>query len=190
MTRKLTEKDISDAAKELDVEVAALKAVLEIEAPKGGFMTDGQVTILFERHYFSRLTGGKYDLSHPDISSKKAGGYGKQSEQHPKLQRAVALDRDAALRSASWGKPQIMGANFRLCGCSTIQSFINEMHKGEREQLMLMVRFIQNSPKLHKAIQAKHWPEVARLYNGPNYAINDYDNKLARSYKRFRESAV
>lgn len=190
MTRKLTEKDVADAAKELDAEVAALKAVLEIEAPKGGFMADGQVTTLFERHHFSRLTKGKYDLTHPDISNRKAGGYGKQSEQHKKLQRAAELDREAALMSTSWGKPQIMGFNFRLCGCATLQEFINEMHKGEPEQLRLMTNFIRNSTKLHKAIKAKHWPEVARLYNGENYAINDYDAKLARSYKRFKESAA
>ena len=46
----LTESDITQAAQSLGVEVAAIKAIIRTEAPKGGFNDNGQVTVLFERH--------------------------------------------------------------------------------------------------------------------------------------------
>ncbi|WP_373427998.1 N-acetylmuramidase domain-containing protein, partial [Chryseobacterium sp. WLY505] len=48
--KTLTEQDYINAAKELGCEVSAIKAVSEVEAPKGGFQADGTPTILFERH--------------------------------------------------------------------------------------------------------------------------------------------
>ncbi|MDD4881534.1 MAG: N-acetylmuramidase domain-containing protein [Gallionellaceae bacterium] len=66
---------------------------------------------MYERHYFHRLTNGKYSKKHPDISNSLSGGYGKFSAQYGKLERAFNLDPEAALKSASWGRFQIMGNN-------------------------------------------------------------------------------
>ena len=48
----LDEDDIAEAAKKLDCEVAAVRAVVDVES-RGGFLADGRPKILFERHYFS-----------------------------------------------------------------------------------------------------------------------------------------
>ena len=88
MPDKLTEQDWQKAADALGVPVAAIKAVAEVEAPGSGFLASGEPRILFERHKFSRHTGGKYDASHPGISNPKRGGYGKESAQHARLQEA------------------------------------------------------------------------------------------------------
>lgn len=69
--KELKEQDYINASKELGCEVAAIKAVAEVESAGSGFLSDGQPKILFERHYFSRLTGGKFDKSYPDISYPK-----------------------------------------------------------------------------------------------------------------------
>ncbi len=50
----LTDADYIRAAKVLKCEVAAIKAVTSVEAPKGGFLNDGRVRILFERHKFHK----------------------------------------------------------------------------------------------------------------------------------------
>ncbi|NJM92326.1 MAG: N-acetylmuramidase family protein [Rhodospirillaceae bacterium] len=74
-------------------------------------MPNRRPKILFERHIFHQRTNGKFDATHPDISHPKWGEYGKASAQYDRLGRAMALDRQAALESASWGLPQVMGFN-------------------------------------------------------------------------------
>jgi hypothetical protein len=181
----LTEADYRLAAKELGVPVAAVKAVCEVEAPKGGFFPDGQVRILFERHKFSRHTGGRYDNTHPGISNPSWGGYGAESVQHGRLQKAAALDRDAALKSASWGKFQILGENYEQAGFRTLQAFINAMSAGESEQLEAFVAFVKADKRLHAALVARDWVRFARIYNGPAYAKNAYHTKLAAAFERY-----
>lgn len=180
----ITNADIAAAATSISIEPAVLKAVLTVEAPAGGFLPDGQVRILFEPHRFSKLTNGSYDKSHPDISYPKWGTrpYGRESEQHTKLQRAVALDRSAALMAASWGKPQILGENWKAAGASSLQDFINRMTRSEASQLELMVNFIRYDPTLWQAMKRKDWHAIARKYNGTAYRQNDYHNKLQRAY--------
>lgn len=197
---KLTEADIVRAAGELGVLVPALKAVLEVESPRGGFQDDGQVSILFEPHKFSEYTDGRFNRSHPDLSYKKWGErpYGTYSSQHGKLQRAVALDRDAALMATSWGKPQILGRNWRQAGAKSLQDFINRMHASEAEQIGLMVNFIRldrrridpvslkDSPTgitMLDALRAHNWRAFARLYNGTGFRMNQYDTKLATAFR-------
>lgn len=182
--KQLTEPDFVRAAAALSCEVAAVKAVCEVEAPKGGFLPDGRPTILFERHQFSKRTGGKFDAAHPDISNRKPGGYVGGSAEHGRLERAASLDRDAALKSASWGRFQAMGFNSAACGHATLQSFINAMYDSEGAQLDAFVAFMLASPGLTKAIQSKDWTTLARLYNGANFAINSYHDRLRAAYRK------
>src|SRR5690606_3307933 len=119
LMKTIQECDYVTAANLLGCEVAAVKAVAEVESAGGGFQSDGQPKILFERHYFHRLTNGKYSKTHPDISNPSAGGYG--SNQHGRLAKAAKLDREAALQSASWGKFQIMGSHWKSLGYTSLQ---------------------------------------------------------------------
>lgn len=67
----ITEDDYKDAAKELACKVNVIKAVHETEVGAGSFMiVDGRTVpkILYERHYFYRLTGKKYWDTNPDLS--------------------------------------------------------------------------------------------------------------------------
>lgn len=184
MSKGLTDADIARAAKALDTGDAVVRAILTVEAPRGGFQPDGQVSILFEPHKFSEYTGGRFDKSHPDLSYPKwrPGTYGTYASQHGKLQRAVALDRDAALRAASWGIPQILGSNWRRAGAVSLQDFMNKMHRSEGAQLDLMVGFIKSDPELLRAAQTRDWHTIARKYNGTGYRQNAYHTKLENAY--------
>ncbi|WP_137905489.1 N-acetylmuramidase family protein [Chryseobacterium sp. 2VB] len=181
--KTLTEQDYINAAKELGCEVAAIKTVSEVEAPKGGFQADGRPTILFERHKFHEFTKGKYSKEFPDISNERPGGYTKENE-HARLDKAAKLNRTAALKSASWGKFQIMGFNHSLVGFPVLQDFINAMYKSEGEQLKAFVKFIKAN-KLDDELRDKRWSDFARIYNGRNYHINAYDEKMAAAYKKY-----
>src|SRR5687767_4373955 len=100
----LSDADIATAAAELGVEPALIAAVAEVESAGAGFLRDKRPKILFEAHIFSRRTGHRYDGSHPNISSPtwNRALYGASgAHQYERLHEAIALDRKAALESAS-----------------------------------------------------------------------------------------
>ena len=184
----LEENDYKQAANKLNVEIAAIKAVAEVESAGSAFDKHGRPRILYERHYFSRLTAGKYNTSHPNISNKSSGGYGKFSEQYTKLESAFKLDPDAALRSASWGRFQIMGNNFKAAGFAAVGDFVLKLTKSESEHLKSFSTFVENDKKMLSALQNKDWPAFAKAYNGPGYKKNSYDTKLKSAFERFSSS--
>lgn len=177
----MTDEAVEAAAKKIGCTVAAVRAVMDVES-RGGFLADGRPKILFERHYFSRLTNGKYDQSNPDISAKKWGGYKGGAAEYERLGRAISLDRAAALRSASWGAFQIMGDNYRACGFDNVEDFVAAQVAGEPEQLDAFVSFIKKSGLDDELIRLD-WSGFARGYNGPAYKANKYDEKLACAYR-------
>lgn len=178
----LDEDKIAEAARQLNCEVSAVRAVIDVES-RGGFLPDGRPKILFERHYFSRLTNKRYDASHPDISQGSWGGYGAGgANQYTRLATAIKLDRAAALRSASWGMFQIMGDNFKLVGFATVEAFVAAMVSGEAAQLDAFVAFVKKNG-LADELARHDWAGFARGYNGPNYRANRYDEKLATAYQ-------
>lgn len=184
MKNRISEEAFRVAAANLGCEVAAIKAVAKVEAPKGPFLDTGEPPVLFERHIFHRQTSGKWSASHPSISNPRAGGYGKESEQHNRLQLAAGLDRDAALKSASWGAFQIMGFNHVAAGHLTLQGFINAMYRDADSQLQAFVSFIRSDKRLLDAIRAKDWVTFARIYNGPGYAAHNYHGRIADAYRQ------
>lgn len=181
----ISEQAFAAAAAKLGVEVAAIKAIASVETKGSAWITPGVPQILYERHIMERLLRAKgiSTVGLPsDLVNKTPGGYGKFSEQHGKLDRAVKIDRDCALQSCSWGMFQLMGFNFKECGFTSVQSFVNAMYKSEDAQLDAFVGFIKSNTKLNQALRTKDWATVARLYNGADYKINQYDSKLEKAY--------
>lgn len=185
MKPPLTESDYENTALRLNCEVAAIKAVAEVESgPYGGFLADDTPVILFERHLFHKLTSGAYDTTHPDVSARTPGGYGPVRVQHARLAEAATLNRDAALQSCSWGRFQVLGSNWRSLGYATLQQFVNAMYESESAQLDSFLRFVEVNG-LAGALRQRNWAQFARRYNGPSYAKNHYDTKLAAAYAKF-----
>lgn len=191
MGKGLTTSDFHAAAALLGVDVPTVMAVAEVESAGAGFLPDGQVKILFEAHIFSRLTRGAYNRSHPEISS--AGWdrtlYKGGAQEHTRLQAAVALDRNAALQSASWGMFQIMGFNYARCGFANVQEFVNAMVRSEGEHLQAFCRFVR-SMRLDDELQRRDWAAFAAGYNGASFAANRYDTRLAQAYTRFNNASI
>lgn len=177
----LDDEAIENAARKIGCQVAAVRAVIDVES-RGGFLADKRPKILFERHYFSRLTGRQYDASHPAISNPNWGGYKGGTAEYDRLGEAISLDRDAALRSASWGAFQIMGDNYRVCGFQSAEDFVAAMVAGEPAQLDAFVAFVKKN-HLDDELIRTDWAGFARGYNGPAYRANKYDEKLAAAYR-------
>jgi hypothetical protein len=180
----LTEDDYKKAADKLGCDVAAVKAVAEVESgPHGAFLPSGDPVILFERHKFSKFTGGKYDHTNPGISNRTPGGYGAVSQQPARYQEAAALDADAAGQSCSWGRFQVMGFHWKDLGYPSLKDFIDGMYVSEANHLDAFLRFIEKNG-LAKHLKNKNWAALAQGYNGVNYKINKYDDKLAAAYRK------
>jgi hypothetical protein len=182
----LTKQGLVEAAAKVNADPITLWAVVSVETSGKGFLPDRRPQILFERHIFSTRTNRRFDASHPDISASKPGGYGKQgSHQHDRLEKAIAVHRQAALQSASWGLGQIMGFNSKEAGYRNVEDMVAAMTRAEDDQLMAMVHFMRSSDILHKALERRDWAAFAFKYNGPAYAKNKYDEKLAKAHTRF-----
>lgn len=183
----LTDADFAEAARALGCDVPAIKAVAEVEAAGSGFFTpDGRPKILFEAHLFSRMTKRKYDASHPKISCEKWNRalYTRGPSEYDRLTQAVALDRAAALKSASWGKFQILGMHYGTCGYPDVDAFVRAQCESERAQLDAFVRFVRANAAMHAALRERRWADFAYRYNGAQYAKNKYDTKLAAAYAK------
>jgi hypothetical protein len=203
----LTLGDFQTAAARLKCSVAQIRAVWEVESGggwyqdvradivaldgPGGFLDGNLPKILFEAHRFDRLTGGRFRKSHPNISSASwnralhVGGQGEYSRLH----QAMQLDREAALKSASWGGPQIMGFNHHAAGYDTVEAFVAAMKTSERAHLQAFCSFIEKSGLIDELrmisdVHAACAP-FASGYNGKAYAKNQYDVKIARAHHKF-----
>ena len=195
--KTITPDQIKAAAQALDVPVAALKAVMEVECRGSGFNADGTPVILFERHIFYRqlLSSGLSGLAkravkeRPDLCNPVMGGYGPASSQHGRLAAATLYDRACALESASWGLGQVMGYHWRSLGYPTLQHFVNAMYRSEADQLDALCQFIRYNG-LTDALRNGRWALFASRYNGPAYRKNRYDEKLEAAFKKWGGGVV
>lgn len=182
----LTEADYQNAASQLSVEVATIKAIASVESSGSGFLNNGAPKILFEGHIFSDLTDGAYDKKYPTISYPKwtkafyLGGVA----EYTRYNTAFSLDKNAAMMSASWGKFQIMGLNYAKAGYGSVEQFVQDMYKSEANHLLALVKFLKaNGLDVH--LRSKNWAKFAEGYNGPQYAKNKYDIRLKQAYEAF-----
>lgn len=187
----LQEADIGSAASDLNVELAAVKAVNEVESTGAGFIVD-KPKILFEGHIFwrelnkkgidpERHRQGNEDILYPKwTTAHYQGGLA----EYDRLEKAKGIDEEAALRSASWGIFQIMGFNAEEIGYSDVYEFVERMFSHERHHLQAFCAYVRKH-NLVQALQLKDWRAFARGYNGPAYEKNRYHIKLARAYERY-----
>ena len=186
--RPFTRHGMDTACGALDVPEAALWAVLRVETKGTGFLSDRRPRILFERHVFSRLTARRFDAAAPDVSSRAPGGYRGGMAEYARLARARALDDQAALKSASWGLPQLMGFNHARGGFPSVHEMVAHMMGGEDAHLFAMARFILADDAMHHALQRQRWDAFARAYNGADYRDNQYDTRLAAEYGKLKRA--
>ena len=192
----LTLSDFKTCADSLKVDLAIILALRELEVgDKTGFLPDGRPRILFEGHVFWKELKergknpadyyvGNEDILYPKwTKSHYLGGV----KEYHRLEKAVKIDKDAALMSASWGMFQIMGFNYKNCDCSSIEEFVNKVSKSDKDQLDLFRNFIKNRKPLLDALKKLDFEKIALYYNGTGYKENNYDVRLKNAYYRIRK---
>lgn len=169
----------------LDVEAATVLAVADVESGGRHDLPDGRPQILFEAQWFSKLTGHRFDASHPGISSPtwNRALYKGGAAEWDRLNEAMALDAEAALQSASWGLFQIMGFNYKACGFPTVTAFVDFIRGPDDADMEAFINFVKANPGILAAMRAKDWLTFARLYNGPG-AVASYSAKIADAYAK------
>ena len=182
---QLTAADIQAAADQIGCHRAVIDAVCEVESGGSAFLRDGRPKILFEAHVFGRLTGGRWTRSHPGISapSWNRALYGSAgAHQYDRLDEAAELDRFAALQSASWGRFQILGSNFRLVGYDDVEAFVTAMCDSEAKHLEAFLAYCDKAG-LTGALRTRDWETFALGYNGPGQVAH-YAAALKAAYAR------
>ncbi len=131
----------------------------------------GQMTIRFEPAVFHKYTQQTVADTHTN-----------QAAEWQAFAAAKAINEQAAFDSISMGAAQVMGFNAVRLGYADAQKMFAALSGSEDAQAIGFFEFIRTSKALLQAAQAKDWPNFARLYNGPAYAQNAYDVKMATYY--------
>lgn len=191
--KRLATNDIGDAARMLGVETAVLLAFLEVEAAGRGFDNKSRPKMLRETHIFYRELGAgpKRDRALAAGLATKVWTRNYSRDSYPDLARMIEIDPRAALRSCSWGLPQIMGFNHLKAGFNSVEEMIEAMKRGEREQLLALVALMQSwnmRPMLtgRDFTKSDSWKDAARKYNGSGFAVNGYHTRLAAAYRKHK----
>lgn len=95
----------------------------------------------------------------------------------------MQLDRQAALESASWGLPQLMGFNASKLGYTNVDGMVQAFIVDEDAQLDGARRFIASNAPLALAFRQKVWPRVAFFSLGEKSVANDLPLCAANSDK-------
>ncbi|MBC7767790.1 MAG: N-acetylmuramidase family protein, partial [Phycisphaerales bacterium] len=179
--------DYEQVASRLGCEWEALAAVAQVESgPLGGFGQDGRPVILFERHLFSRKTNSRFDQTNPNVSNRAAGGYPRsQADRWAQLGEAYGLEPAAALESASYGRFQVLGQNYPNLQMANAHEYVSKLARSEKDQLDAFEGFIRANG-LADELQRLDWAGFASRYNGPSYAANQYDTRMAEAYANLK----
>lgn len=184
--KRLDDIDLPTLGARIGVGEDELHAFLDVETRGSGFDSQGRTTILFEPHVFYRnLSGEKRARAvREGLAYAKWGQAPYPKDSYPRLLKAIAIDETAALKSASWGLGQIMGGNHIAAGYDTVQDMVTAFAADEENQLSAAVNFIKAN-HLDDELRRHDWAGFARGYNGPGYARNKYDVKLAEAFRKW-----
>ena len=182
----LTENDFQIVAQELGIEVAVMKAVVEIEAGKAmkGFWAPGIPVINFDRTMYLKYSSKALNKEGAKNEKVPLGLSGYALKEWTQLISARKNNAQGANLGTFWGMFQIGGFNYKLCGCESVDEFVKRMAYSELEQLQLFAVFITNSGMI-ESLRNKNWSAFARKYNGPSYAKRGYHTKMAKAYAKY-----
>jgi hypothetical protein len=195
-------REVIRVASKNKIEAAALLAIVEVESAGRSLEDDGKTPrFLFERHKFyselKKLAPGKLDravklgLAHKDWRrSTQYKDQGTSKARLSLLARARAVDDECAIRACSWGVGQTMGFLAEGQGFANARAMLDFMLSGGvPAQVECMVREIKRR-KLTDELVRHDWAGFARVYNGPGYAQNHYDVKMATAYGKWRKKLL
>lgn len=185
--RRLKDKDIPRIGKLIGVGEDEVHAIMEVESSGGGYDSQGRVKALYEPHLAYRYSSGSVrdKLVRANLAYPKWGERPYPKDSYPRILMAAEIDETVAIKATSWGLGQILGANFKAAGYSTPQAMVSAFAESESYQLQGMINFIKANG-LADEVKRHDWAGLAKGYNGPGYAKNHYDTKLAAAFRKWQ----
>jgi hypothetical protein len=209
--------DIQDAATNLQCKPGLIYAIARQESSTSSFFKIGDRTvpkILFERHWFRKLTKAKqapspYESKYPDICGsayhltkqnkkkelidKETGTvartddiYGPQGlHQYKRMLKAYQLNSDAALQACSWGKFQIMGFNYKAAGFEDVKEFVKAMSRNDAENMKAFLKFAKSNSILLAGLRNVDFEKIAEGHNGAGWKTINPD--YASNLRKFND---
>ncbi|MEI2511963.1 N-acetylmuramidase family protein [Acinetobacter soli] len=200
VSKALKDADLTAGAKRLSISETVIRAIAEVETLGQGYLPDGRPKILFERHriYFylvekrGKAFANQMMAKYPNVVNTQTGGYHGNAAEYTRLALARQIDEECALQSASWGRFQLMGENWKALGYSSVQEFVEHQYLSESLQFESFLRYCETKAgvvddikiSLIDALRAENWHAVFSLYNGKNYKKLGYDTKFLRVMNR------
>lgn len=172
VVKKLT--PLSQVAIDLEVDKKLIDAFITVESGKY-HKYKGRLVINYEAHYFKRFSGNYV----PDRNIIKGDGLN-QDDEWRNFTDALKINAEAAYKSISMGKTQIMGANHKILGYSTAEDMFHAFDESEDNAIYGFGAFVKANRKLHKACKDKDYHHMAYYYNGPKY--QQYKDSKGRTY--------
>lgn len=136
------------------IEPAVALAIFAVESKRAYDPSTGLVIVRFEPKVFLRSSGRL-------VSSDHSG----QLAEWQALEQAYAIDPQAALESASYGLPQVMGFNYRVTQKPDARSMLLAFQRSAREQVAAFFGFVEAKQLVDEA-RERRFESFARRYNG------------------------
>lgn len=175
LAKAISDDDIARFADSIGAHPADVEAISKVESGGFGWFADGRIKILFEKHIFWKYLDAKQKeealnqaVGRPKFIPPSMGGYKDQANpaiRYRILEKAIAINRDAAFNAISIGRYQIMGFNHTACGFSSAEMMFKAFCDSEEAQLRAFGRFLR-SKNLIQAIRDRDFAKIEQGYNG------------------------
>jgi len=185
----ITPAELKLVADRLGATVQQVSAVAAVESGGAGWDETGLLRCLWERHYLWK----RIRFAIPLLSDPTPGGYTVDADHDgvndswEKLGTAAARFGRIAFECASFGKFQLMGANWQKLGYPSVLDFVWQLSRGELAHYLAFARFLEANRLVVALRQVSGRPDDCRAlavgYNGAGYERFAYHAKIAAAYE-------
>ena len=189
---RLTSADLLAAANKVGVDVATIRAVIEVVTAGAGFDAKKRLKLLFEPHVFYKQLGpGPSGIrqSNKALHTPTRGPAPIPLFLSATIKSLLPLPSMRTRRSTlPLGVfPEIMGFNHEAAGFHSAKAMVTSMLEGEDQQLKSFANLLSNW-KLATSSKNRDWRTFSLRYNGPNAIENDYDGELKAAFLKVLQS--
>jgi hypothetical protein len=172
---------------EIGVGEDEVHAIFDVESSGHGFDALGRPKALYEPHLAYRYSGDatRAKLVAAGLAYAKQGQQPYPKESYTRITKARAVDETITLMATSWGLGQVLGSNYKAAGYASPQAMVAAFCDSETAQLEGVIGFIKAN-HLDDDVRRHDWAGLAKGYNGPAYAKNRYDVKLAAAFRKWQ----